>query len=105
MSLEPVSKGDYGKTKTFSQKSFQTAKSLWTNESKVISEKQKNGDCPKKSLNPSPCKQDASLKLRAKTNVKEIFCLRVVNPFCTLLSNLVLRNFIGWIDITKQLNC
>ena len=41
MSLEPVSKGDYGKTKTFSQKSFQTAKSLWTNESKEISEKQK----------------------------------------------------------------
>ena len=48
MSLEPVSKGDYGKTKTFSQKSFQTAKSLWTNESKEISEKQKNGHCQNK---------------------------------------------------------
>lgn len=48
MSLGPVSKGDCGKTKTFSQKSFQTAKSLWTNESKEISEKQKNGHCQNK---------------------------------------------------------
>ena len=71
-----MSKGDCGKTKTFSQKSFQTAKSLWTNESKEISEKQKMVIAK-----TSPCKQDASLKLRAKTNVREIFCLRVVNSF------------------------